>query len=886
MEYSEQVAQGAVVLTVNQRLARSHLTHYEHWQLQQGNLWWETPGILPLRAWMNALHAQALARGDTTLTVLPDLLQQRAWRDCVEQDSGLELLLDVEAAARGARRAWEIACVWQCHPLEGDYLPRDQYAWQRWSVRYRRMMEAAQWVDTSSLADHLKDLIIDGKLKGLLPDVVILDGFLQLPPQLQQLMDTVAAAGTRVSRSEPEPSAFVHCVSYLDDMQEMLAIATIMRQELESDPNQSLGLVVPDLQNKRAFVLRAFDRVFFPTRSPLEIRAAGRPYDLSIGVPLAEAPVVASALSLLKLCVSKLESSELSALLLSPYLAAATSESRRREQMDRRLREERVRNLDLAGFTEQLYSASKLSGVLKRLLKTRKLSAAPLSEWASRFSEWLSVFGWPGKGMESEEYQAVSSWMECLDNLQLLDDGKNVKASDAYRLLMRLAREQIFQLETPHTPIQIMGRLESHAIPFDCLWLAGLDTEQWPAAGSPTPFLPIAAQKDAGVPDASAAARLALAEREFLQWGSQAPVLIASHVLNRDGKELELAHVPVIKSSVDNEKLATARLKTHPDDIKLIDPVSDIRASLVLESVEDSHGPGLAAGADVRGGARLFENQALCPFRAFALHRLLIRPLEEAGLGLDPRQHGTLLHHVLELFWKEIKTHEAMQALEPDMLDARVLAVIDEAIEENNVPQALRELERVRLQALILEWLSQCEAPRQAFEVVSLEERQEIEHGGIKMNVMLDRIDRVDGSLVVVDYKTGTSNKVNTWADTRIVNPQLPLYVLTNDAIEGASFAQVARNQCGFKGVASDDELLPKVKTTVTKSRGEQATTRELENWSDWRAHWQESLDTIATEVRDGLATVTPMKTACLHCELKPLCRIDESEPLEEGETT
>jgi len=885
MDYSEQVAQGAVLLTVNQRLARSHLTQFERWQCQQGNAWWETPGILPLRSWMGALHTQAIAHGISPLTVLPDLLQQRTWKQCIEQDAALELL-DVDAAARDARRAWDIACVWHCFPPKDDYLPRDQYAWQRWSTRYRSLLAKEQWTDTSMLADHLGTLISDGKLNNLLPETIILDGFLQLPPQIETLMSALVAAGKQVSRSIPEPNAVVHSISYADDAQEMLAIATDMRREIERDPNQSLGLVVPDLQNKRAAVLRAFDRVFFPMLSPREITESGRPYDLSIGLPLADTAVVHSALSVLELSVSSLASSELSALLLSPYLEAAASESRRREMMDRRLREERVRSLDLQEFAQQMYSGSKLSNPLKRLLRTRKLAATTLSDWASRYSEWLKAFGWPGKGMESEEYQAVSSWIECLDNLQLLDDGENVSAHDAFRMIQRLAREQIFQLETPATPVRIMGRLESHGIAFDCLWLAGLDTEQWPATGSPTPFLPIARQKSAGVPDASAAARLALAELEFTQWCSQAPLVIASHALNRDGNELEAAHVPTVSCSEENQKKVAARLKQLHANVSVVDPVSIIRSSLSLESVQDSHGPALADGSDVRGGARLFENQALCPFRAFALHRLLIRPLEEAGLGLDPRQHGTLLHHVLELFWKEIRTHDDMIALEPDRLQEKILAAIDEAIVANKVPKALCELERLRLQELITEWLLQCEAPRQAFEVVSLEERQAIEHGGIRMNVMLDRIDRIDGSLVVVDYKTGTSNKVSTWADTRIVNPQLPLYVLTNDEIKGVSFAQVARNQCGFKGVASDDAMLPKVKTTVNKSRGGQATTRKLEDWSDWRAHWQESLDAIANEVQSGLATVTPMKTACLHCELKPLCRIDDSEPLEEGELT
>ncbi len=883
MDHSEQVASGTVLLTVNQRLARNHAAQYERWQWEQGHLWWETPAILPLRAWLSSLHEQAIGSGASTLTLLPELLQQRAWRQCVEQDTGLELL-DVDAAAAGAKRAWEIACVWQCHAIEGDYLPIDQFAWQRWATRYRRLLDAEGWVDTAMLADHLNALITQGALHELLPNAVILEGFLQLPPQLQKLIEAMRAAGINVSLTTASPDAHVHRICYTDDAREMLSIATQMRHVLEQNPQHNLGLVVPDLHNKRAAVLRAFDQVFFPTQSPRQIAESGRPYDLSIGLPLADTAVVQCGLSLLKLSIASVDSTELSALLLSPYLIAANSEARRREQMDRRLREERVRSLDLSGLLQHLYSGSRLAGALKRLLKTRTRKSATLSEWATRFSQWLSLFGWPGKGMESEEYQAVTVWMECLDNLQLLDDGSNVSANEALGVLRRLARDQVFQVESPRTPIQIMGRLESHAIPFDWLWLAGLDSEQWPAAGSPTPFLPMAQQKLAGVPDASAAARLALAELEFRQWSSQAPLLIVSHALNRDGKALDAARLPDITASSQNSMLAATRL----DSLKLLNhhenPAVQICHGMPLESVADTHGPALPAGSDVRGGARLFENQALCPFRAFALHRLLIRPLEEAGLGLDPRQHGTLLHHVLELFWRSIKTQDAMLALTPEELDNTVLSVIDEAISENKVPDALADLERTRLGNLILEWLQQCEMRRPPFEVVSLEERQELEHGGINMNVMLDRIDRVDDRLVVIDYKTGTSNKVNTWADTRIVNPQLPLYVLTNDEIKGVSFAQVARNQCGFKGVASDDALIPKVKTTVQKSRSGQATDVELDSWEAWRTHWKSSLDAVAKEVREGLASVTPMDSACTYCELKPLCRVDESAVTDAGE--
>jgi len=280
----------------------------------------------------------------------------------------------------------------------------------------------------------------------------------------------------------------------------------------------------------------------------------------------------------------------------------------------------------------------------------------------------------------------------------------------------------------------------------------------------------------------------------------------------------------------------------------------------------------------MKGGSRLFENQALCPFKCFALHRLSVRPLEEAGLGLDPRQHGTLLHLSLDLLWQKVKTSEALLALSEADFSELVYDVVDAALDTLSVIGKLRDLERIRMHDLLSQWCQQQEASRSDFEIQDLEKNLDIEHGGLKMNVTIDRIDRVGDAMVVIDYKTGTSNSVNTWADTRIRNPQLPLYVLSDDSIEGVAFAQVARNQLGFKGVTAQAEMLPKVKTYVTKSRAGLATERELNTWGDWRLHWKEALDQVAAEIRQGLASVSPMKSACTYCELSPMCRIDEAE--------
>src|SRR5262249_23754769 len=73
--------------------------------------------------------------------------------------------------------------------------------------------------------------------------------------------------------------------------------------------------------------------------------------------------------------------------------------------------------------------------------------------------------------------------------------------------------DTLFQPETPDTPIQVLGLLESAGVEFDHLWVTGLTDEAWPLKTSPEPFLPLGQQRKAGIPQASAEASLALDRR-------------------------------------------------------------------------------------------------------------------------------------------------------------------------------------------------------------------------------------------------------------------------------------------------------------------------------------------------------------------------------------
>ena len=70
--------------------------------------------------------------------------------------------------------------------------------------------------------------------------------------------------------------------------------------------------------------------------------------------------------------------------------------------------------------------------------------------------------------------------------------------------------------------------------------------------------------------------------------------------------------------------------------------------------MEDGQAPALATKTP-KGGTRILADQAACPFRAFARHRLAAEALEEPVEGLDARARGLLLHTLMKELWTELK---------------------------------------------------------------------------------------------------------------------------------------------------------------------------------------------------------------------------------------
>ena len=868
------------VVTPNRRLSQFLRTEFDRSRESAGLEAWESADILPVDAFVHRLWEDALYSDlAPEMPVLLGEVQERAlWQQSVALHRPEGRLFSTDAAASQCAEAWRLAHAWRVELHATPDWNDDARAFLEWSAHYRRVTREGGQVDVARLPDAMAPHLGHASIRR--PATLVLHGFDLLPPQLRDFLDALAAAGTTVAVTDPAPrEAKASRVSLPDAKAEMLAAACWARARLERDPSARIGVVVPDLARSRQRVHRLFADVLQPDHLLCET-APVLPFNISLGAPLADCPLVADALLIVELAGGESPFEHASRIVRSPFIAGSESEREVRARLDVRLRKRCPPAVRLDGLRRQCGAphsppAPMLVDRLDRLAALRKhfTGTKSAAEWAKAFSDALRAMGFPGeRTADSPEHQALARWHELLAEFATVERvSEALSYAGALRLLASMSAEAIFQPEAPEVPIQVLGVLESAGLEFDHLWVMGLTDDAWPLPARPNPFMPVRLQRAAGIPQADPVSSLELDRRITEGWLRAAGEVVVSHARLKD--ETELAPSPLI-APIEEATLESL----EPAPLALLRDA--IRASGTLQSIDDPAGPPLADKAVPSGGTRVFRDQAACPFRAFAHVRLASEPLEAPRPGLDPRDRGTLVHCMLANVWRAIGTQAKLAAMGEDELAAILETSADEAVAQvrryrhDALAGRFGELEHERLMKTARDWLA-IERLREDFEVVEIEQKHALEFGGVAVNVKLDRVDRLaTGERAVLDYKTGKCS-ASSWLGARPEEPQLPMYALGTDRVAAIAFAQVKAGEMAFKGFARGEGLLPKV-GAVGKG-----AAKNYSRWPDLLAALRGELDAIGRGFAAGDARVDPKKgrDTCGMCDQQMACRIAERAP-------
>lgn len=846
---------GISVVTPNRRLAQALAREFDNEQVDMGRTVWETADILPVDTFIERFYEDALyAMGAESLPQLLSSVQERAiWESVL---GGAPLLSVAETAANCAK-AWRLGHEWR---IEGvlEKFPgnEDTRAFAGWAHEYAKRCAARNFIDGVRLPD-LGERIIHNR-----PKQVVAYGFDILPPQTQEFLSRF-----EVVACIPEKKKSNACrTSFPSARHELEAAAKWARARLEAGAKR-IGVVVPGLQLRRKEVVRVFSNVMRPGWNLPGAERRAMPFDISIGEPLSEYATVDFALSILELSFHEIDFADASNLIRSPFLRGAETEFAARALLDARLRGKLPPRLTLPKLIGEVKGCPVLRSSLENLFNLQKSVKEKENAphfWARHFSALLEAAGFPGeRAPDSEEFQARAKFHEALGEVSRIGvlSGSGLLAGkisfqEAMRHLNRICAETLFQPETPAAPVEVLGILESAGLAFDCLWVSGLTEEAWPLAARANPFLPVALQKKAGIPEAAAESSLALDRRITEGWMGAAHEVVFSFAQKE--KDRDLLASPLI-AQVPEGKVDSPSFLTYQEVLF---------SSRAFESVEDGKALPLTSKT-IKGGTRVLADQAACPFRAFARHRLGAEGLEMPEEGLDAMQRGQLLHSLMAGIWSDLKSSSALTGNVMPTIEKAATA----AVQELGLEGRFAGLEKQRLVRLAGEWL-EVERARPPFEVIHIEQKKTLDVGGLWFNGRVDRMDRLaDGSHALIDYKTGQATPAS-WLGERPDEPQLPLYaVAAKEEISAVAFAKLKRGGMKFSGFSAGKNQIPDV--------------RQAKSWQGLIDGWKGELESLASGFAGGDARVDPKKgfATCRYCDLQPLCRVYERfSALEEGE--
>jgi ATP-dependent helicase/nuclease subunit B len=890
--------EGGLVVTASERAARALLAAYHRARRAEGLSAWLAPAIQPWNEFVRDAWQQRIADGRLILT---SIQEESLWAEIIGAHAQGANLLEGprRRTARLAMEAHALLCAYAPKLLEA----RTRAAWQQdaaafsgWLKAFEESCRDGNLISAARLPLELISLLeSDSNENGhALRPPLMLAGFDRIQPTQRRFFDAcgawrestptglAGAPGPAFGTWEGTPARTTFYAAP-DAQSELAACAIWCSRHLAANPHARILVVSQDAAGRRGEMERAF----------LCRLGSDSRFEFTLGIPIDQVPLAHSAHLLLRWFTGPLAEHELDWLFASGY-AAGPQESSALQSAMRALRRRALEQPDwsLESFLGQtrslrLGSLPPLATWFDRMTHAFERTAAfsrqihsPL-ECAEFASQLLESIGWPAsRALSSSEFQAVRRFQQALESAGSLGfNGRRISWQDFLSSLGGILDEILFTTESRDAPIQIVGPAESAGLNADAIWFLGASESAWPAAGSMHPLLPLQVQRQHAMPHATPQLDWDLAHTITSRLLASAPDVHFSFPRHLD--ELESRASRLVARLAGTAQPLPADL-TPP---RLPDP-------LIVDFADASQIP--FPPGKVEGGAAVLTSQSQCPFKAFATVRLGAQDWEPAHPSLTPAQRGKLLHAVMHAIWAGppdgLRNLHELGSLQdrPSFVADHVRRAFQGEIRNSirtRMPRAYLELEEQRLIRLIGDWLD-FEFTRVFFEVLKTEDKRTIHLAGLTVDLRLDRIDRFkDGSLLIIDYKTGEVTP-KAWDSDRPDDVQLPLYAgfalnPETELLGGLAFAKMRPGKICFAGRISNAQA-----TLLPSLTARDALIREpfnAEMLIDWRIH----IERLARDFLAGRADVDPREypKTCERCGLETLCRIHEnSAELEAGD--
>jgi probable DNA repair protein len=444
----------------------------------------------------------------------------------------------------------------------------------------------------------------------------------------------------------------------------------------------------------------------------------------------------------------------------------------------------------------------------------------------------------------------------------------------ALTLWRAVLNDAMFQPKTPYDSVQVMGPLEALGGQYTAMWVCGAQQSTLPAKRRIEPFLPLPLQKALELPEMDEQSRHDAATQMLGIWRAESTALTMTYHESDAG--LPTKPSALITKTTESRAAASLWSRWHANQALEVMPLE------VAVPVPEGHRT---------GGTSLIKDQAACPFRALVKHRLRPTSLTTAVMGFSSAERGALLHEALFRFWREVNEQRRLNLLSDEALQATLDSAILGALQDlqascerrgfslrERVGTACWDLEQTYCRQVLLPWLHLEQNRKGSFRVAEAEQTHRLRLGDLELSLRPDRVDELEGGRrMVIDYKTRAPAR-SQWMGERPGEPQLPLYALLDDKIQGIAFASMAEQPPQFVGLGEGLGL-----SIQNEKPLQQQTKGVAEQWQELVEAWRGSLTALANDFIAGNARVDPVSGACRYCNLASVCRVRQLEP---GEMT
>ncbi len=819
LDLSQITASDTIVLANNRQI----LALKRSWQQQKG-----TTQLPRLLSWGQYLrHTWNLLNPNTTARVISTIetrhLFARVMRQ-LGQKTDAHLLDEVVKNYNYCR-----AHLISTEQLRASHLEHTQ-TFATWLKSYQQYRQKSGLLDVADLSDLILNHPHASKLQA-----PYLYGFKTLTPEQQKLFSAIG------SRSLTPKKSAQHSTNrtFQTTNDEIYQAANWAKAQHQTDPNQQIAIVYPNLNQNHHELSAIFDQVFADTL----VETGQKSYNISLGKPLTDYPIIQNILCVLALSHqiqhNRINALDFNALIISPYLKGAHAEQSARALLVNRVLKFEKTHLTLAQLAPHLKTCPRLNTLIHNILALKNPSQQTHSDWRLSFQNWLTAWGFGSdRTLSSVEYQLLNKYRASslgLNQLTLYEP--KTRAQYALQDLRLWLSQIIFQAQAAKTPIQILGSLEAEGLYFDVAWVLNMTQDFLPAPLNVPRFIPFELCAVHQIPHSSYELIQTDGENTLDNLYRLADNVIFSYAKVRDESEIQPS--PLIEFSENVE------IVTHPKP-----------APIELETIADNSAPALT-NLQVKRGVNILKSQMACAFKGFA-QRLEIEVFQPPHIGFNRAEQGNLTHKVLENFYQTIRSQTALLKLSEPDLQSLITNAIEQVLSFSR--SSFAPIEKARLSHLMTQFTN-AEKTRPDFSIIATEQTHQADIAGLRFTTRIDRIDTLDGEPLIFDYKIGKP-QVSHWCGANIQEPQLPIYALNQD-VAGIAFIELSADKITYKGLSKNT-------TTLFKA------SRSCASWEEQRLLWRAQLTAASRAFQQGEASVLPVKGGCEYCPYELLCRVEK----------